>query len=102
MMVYGVEPEGQIDHINGNPSDNRIGNLRLASNAENCRNRGVRSDNKAGFKGVHFRPEINRWRAEITVSGKKKRLGHFKSAQEAHRAYRDASAKYHSEFGRVS
>lgn len=55
LYVYGNYPEGKqpfIDHINGNPSDNRITNLRCSSLAENQKNRKINSNNKSGVLGV--------------------------------------------------
>lgn len=49
---YGEWPEDQIDHINGDKSDNRICNLRPATNEYNCRNKGMSSRNTSGYNGV--------------------------------------------------
>lgn len=54
--VYGDFPEGEqpyIDHINGNPSDNRIENLKVSSHGENQKNRKMNSDNTSGIAGVY-------------------------------------------------
>ena len=52
LLVYGQSPDQFIDHINGVRTDNRLANLRLASDAENKRNVGIRSHNTSGEKGV--------------------------------------------------
>src|SRR5579859_6186486 len=52
-QYYGVRPNF-VDHINRNPLDNRIQNLRVATKSENMRNRPKQSNNKSGYKGVHF------------------------------------------------
>ena len=56
-MASGEEPKGQIDHINGDRSDNRLVNLRDVSQAENQRNAGIRSDNKTGLAGIWRSPK---------------------------------------------
>src|SRR5262245_33505102 len=59
LHVHGSWPAGDIDHVNGNPSDNRIVNLRLATRTQNNAN-SRRRPNTSGFKGVHFCRERNR------------------------------------------
>lgn len=88
-----------VDHIDGNKLNNRRSNLRLATRAENNRNRARRRDNKSGFKGV-TKHSSGRWRATIKANGKFKHLGVFDTPQEAHAAYLDASRYWHGEFGR--
>jgi hypothetical protein len=88
----------QIDHINGNRSDNRLANLRecsVAENAQNMKPRG-RSDNKSGHIGVHWDSHTSKWRAAIKVGGRTIRLGRFGSVQEASEAYARAKASHHS------
>ena len=88
-MEHGSEPADQIDHINGNPSDNRLCNLREATAAENAQNRKRAKINTSGAVGVVA--EGGGWRAQIKVGGRSTRLGLFKTKGEAERAY--ASAK---------
>lgn len=96
LYVYGRLPENQIDHINGIRDDNRIANLREATNAENMQNqkRG-RSDGRSGFLGVSWASREGRWRATITVAGKQKSLGFFDTPEQAHAAYLDSKAELH-------
>lgn len=90
-----------VDHINGNPLDNRRQNLRLANTASNNRNRRVQSGSYTGFKGVHLhRPGW--WRAAIVANGKKHDLGVFRSPVEAARAYDTAAVALHGQFARTN
>jgi hypothetical protein len=72
-----------VDHLNGNPLDNRICNLREADESLNRMNMRMRSDNTSGFYGVFFRKDEQRWRAEICIRGQRIRLGSFKTKEEA-------------------
>lgn len=87
-IVHGVWPTSFIDHVNGNPSDNRIANLRDVScqlNLQNQRNAQKRS--KSGFLGVSFHKAKKRWRAQIAVDNKSIHIGYFDTPESAHEAY---------------
>lgn len=89
-----------VDHINGDGLDNRRSNLRVATNAENGRNRRISVANKSGFKGVDF--NRGRWRATIRDGSRPVFLGRFKTPEEAHDAYCKAAVKLHGDFSRFS
>lgn len=97
-MHTGEWPEVQIDHIDGNPSNNQIDNLRLASNAENQQNRGKYRTNNSGVKGVAWYRAGQKWHAQIQSHGKKYHLGYFDDIEEAAAAYRKAATELHGEF----
>jgi hypothetical protein len=100
LLVHGVWPERDIDHANRNPSDNRLCNLRLATDSQNNANR-VYSRKKSGLpKGV--RVQRKRFGAAITVNGKSSFLGTFPTIEEASRAYEVAAKKAFGEFARVA
>jgi hypothetical protein len=91
---YGEWPKGQIDHINGDPADNRISNLRCVTPQENAQNqKKAKSTNMTGLLGVT--PSGSGFQARITIGGKAKHLGSFRSAQEAHEAYVSAKRQLH-------
>lgn len=79
----GAWPDGQIDHINHVRNDNRIGNLRVVSNAVNAKNMSRRRTNTSGVQGVYWHKGANSWAACITIDGKNKHLGLFGSVESA-------------------
>lgn len=93
LMVYGKFPEDQIDHINGVRDDNRLDNLREATQAQNQQNRSRRS--KRGLIGTYLH-ESGRWCGRIRVNGVTHHLGLFDSAEEAHAAYCEKKEKLHT------
>ena len=90
----GAWPEREIDHINGDRSDNRISNLRSVTSKENSENMAIRSDNKSGAVGVCWNARRSRWVAQVSINGKQKHIGYFKSKDEATQARAKASAEY--------
>ena len=100
-MNHGEIPDGfQIDHINGNPRDNRISNLRLATHTENTRNRKLSKYNTSGYKGVSHSPVGKRWRSRIRIGTKRIGLGSYDNIEDAAAAYAEAAKRYHGEFAR--
>lgn len=84
---YGEWPQDEIDHKDGDRSNNRIGNLRAATSALNKMNRALRRDNKTGTPGITWHHREKRWRARI---GSHKSLGYFLTKDEAVAARRKA------------
>ncbi len=97
LYVYGTWPTKFIDHIDGDPSNNRITNLREATNAENMQNvRRAQIKNKStGLLGVTFDKSRGKFSANITINGKTRKLGRYSTAQEAHQAYLTAKRELH-------
>jgi len=96
---YGYFPK-MIDHINRNPADNRIENLREADKKLNAINSGLISTNTSGYKGVHYfrhGPRVKRWRATIINDGKTISLGYHMTKEEAYEARKKAEIKYWGE-----
>jgi HNH endonuclease len=102
--IMGVSKSSRplVDHINGNPLDNRRSNLRLCTHAENNCNRKRRSDCSSGTSGVHKIPGRDVWQARIQVDGKRVSLGVYKTKEEAVAVRTDALAKYHGSFARYN
>lgn len=89
-------PNSFVDHINGNRSDNRICNLRLADKGQN--NANSRSRRLSLPKGVSR--SGNRFYGQITFKGKRHYLGLFRTPEEAHNAYQEAAKRFHGEYAR--
>lgn len=98
LIATGTWPAEHIDHINGDKTDNRVENLREATNAENMQNRAAPRNNTSGYKGVSWHKRDRKWRAKIQVDGKRRYLGHFDTPEEAHAAYCEAAREHHGEF----
>lgn len=101
LYVYGGMPKDQIDHINGVKTDNRICNLREASNTENCRNVRVGKNNTSGVTGVSWHTRDSCWEAQIMVNRKTIKLGKFHRFEDAVQCRQEAEAHYFKEFVRV-
>jgi len=103
LLYYGEWPEKTVDHINGNPADDRIANLRLASESEQQWNKGVNRNNTSGVKGVSFNKRRNEaglspWEVYITVYYKRIHIGFFNDLEDAVNARREAAMNYHGDF----
>ena len=85
-----------IDHKDHNTLNNRKSNIRICTTSQNTINSKRRSDNNTGFKGVSFRK--GKYIARIMVDQKPIHIGSFKTALEAHEAYKEAAKKLHGEF----
>jgi len=94
-MQTGCWPQAGIDHIDGNPLNNRLQNLRPANQAQNMWNTGRKSNNTSGYKGVHWSTQHKKWTAKIRKKGKKYHLGLFICPKEAHDAYCKAAKEMH-------
>lgn len=96
LYVYGELPKGIIDHINGIRTDNRIANLRDTTRAVNMQNyRAASKNSKSGLLGAYYNKSSKRYNSELTISGRRIRLGSFDTAEEAHAAYVKAKRRHH-------
>jgi len=96
LHVYGEPVPERIDHKDRNRTNNRIGNLRAATHAQNLANTGLWKSNTTGFRGVSRKR--NKFWARITVNRQHIHLGTFTTAEEAARAYNEAAFLYFGEF----
>ena len=94
--MYGKWPAKQIDHINRNKLDNRIANLREATDSENRQNMSLSVKNKSGVTGVTWDKQRKKWFAKITYNYKQIPLGRFDNIKDAANAYAKAKQKLHT------
>jgi len=100
---HGAWPADHLDHINGDRVDNRMVNLREATNRENNKNQKLRCDNTSGVVGVYWDKRSAKWWARIKVDRKSIHLGYFDSIEDAAAARAEAEIKYdfHENHGRI-
>jgi hypothetical protein len=94
------EPDGFVDHRDGDRLNNQRDNFRLATKAQNGFNRGKNRNNTSGRKGVVWRERLGKWLAQIQIDGKNRYLGVFKNIDDASAAYASAAKELHGEFAR--
>ena len=101
---HGVWPNGDVDHINGIRSDNRISNLRAVNRSENMRNSKRYKCNKTGITGVYWHKPSKKYQAKIQVDKKQIHLGLFATKDAAIKARIIAEKEYgfHPNHGRAS
>jgi hypothetical protein len=95
LAMTGEMPDGVVDHIDGNPSNNKWENLRVVSQSENMENRQMKpqANSKTGLIGASPH-SYGGYVAQITRGGQHKYIGYFSTAEEAHKAYMEAASEY--------
>lgn len=99
-MEHNEWPTLMVDHIDGDKTNNRISNLRLATRSQNGMNRGAENNSKSVYVGVS--PSYGRWRSTIVVDKKQISLGTFDDEVSAAQAYDIAAKGIHGEFARLN
>ena len=100
VVIPDVPQDMFVDHINGNPSDNRKENLRVVSKAENTYNKKAHS--QCGYKGVRLHKQSGRWQCRITIEQRHIALGYYSTAEAAAEAYNKAATKHFGEFAKLN
>ena len=99
-FLKNPENKPVVDHIDGNPKNNHLSNLRFATTAENIRNHKVSSRNTSKVTGVHFETKSKRWRVTIMINYKRIHINYFDDFEDAKNARIKAEEKYFGEFKR--
>jgi hypothetical protein len=94
---HGYAPE-QVDHINRNALDNRIENMRAATNSQNCSNRRLFKNNTSGFRGVSWDKIHKKWASYVSFGGKRKTLGFYDDLHEAAKRSESARNEFHGDY----
>jgi hypothetical protein len=87
-LWVGRWPEGDVDHIDGDVTNNNPSNLRDVPHADNQRNRRKPTHNTSGVMGVSFNKQRGNWRARVSMDGKEHHVGFFASPDDAVSALR--------------
>lgn len=103
-LMFGIadEPDMDVDHIDGDPGNERRSNLRLSGHRKNMWNTKLRKGNKSGYKGVSFDSEKQKFQAQIVENKNYHFLGYYHNPEEAARAYDEAARLYFGEFACVN
>lgn len=99
LLHHGFLPK-EIDHIDGNPSNNKINNLREATRSQNNRNQRIHKTNNSGVKNVCFCKKTSKWKVQLTLNNKNKNFGRYKDLELAELVATEARNKYHGGFAR--
>lgn len=96
---YGAIPDGmEIDHIDRDPTNNALTNLRLATRQQNARNNSGHRRRKSGHSGVTFHKRIGKWQAVIRMDNKLKHLGYYATESEATSVRLNAEQQLYGEY----
>jgi hypothetical protein len=102
LYMTGAMPENDVDHIDGDVSNDRFVNLRECTHSQNLKNMKRHADNSSGFKGVYTATKGRSWFAQIHSDGTLHYLGSFPNRDEAAAAYDEAARSLHGEFARLN
>lgn len=98
----GKQPEGLLDHKDGNPLNNAGENIREATDQQNNFNASKQSNNTSGFKGVTWNKQKQKWRTQIQFDGHNMHVGYFTNLDDAVAAYDQKARELHGDFARVN
>lgn len=99
LFHYGYIPQ-IIDHIDGNPHNNKIENLREATQSQNMMNSKIRKNNTSGYKGITFHKKMKKWLAQADFNKKHYYLGLYNTKEEAHAVAKEFRLKNFGEYYR--
>jgi len=97
-IMHGNDPVDCLDHIDGDPLNNRIENLRAATRQQNQCNQKLPRNNTSGTKGVNWNKERSRWQGKVRYKGKAHHTNYFKDKEECAKAVKELREKLHGDF----
>lgn len=95
LCMTGDWPSADVDHIDGDRSNNRWVNLRAATRAENLQNRSATTKSASGVRNVYFDKPSGKWQVKVMRSGRSKSFGYFGTLEEASSVALTAKAEMH-------
>lgn len=101
LWMFGEWPKAYVDHVNRDPADNRLKNLRAATNLQNQGNTKLQRNNTTGFRGVSWSRQRQKYTATLRANGKNQHLGVFRCPTAAHLAYCKAAKQHYGQFARA-
>lgn len=101
LYMTGKWPPNEVDHRNGETTDNRWKNLRFATRSQNAANCRAHKDSVSGVRGVSWDKVNSKWLAQICVNGRNMSLGRYETQKEAAKAYSMAERVYKGTFRRI-
>ena len=99
MYHFGFMPK-IVDHIDGNPFNNKIENLREVSNKQNAQNSKLSKSNTLGYKNVSYKKDIKKYRVRIVINGKETNFGSYDDIELADLVAHEARDKYFGKYAR--
>jgi hypothetical protein len=102
LLGQGKESKLEVDHINGNPLDNRKINLRLCTHQQNSQKRRLQANNTSGAIGVSWDRQRKKYMAQLKVNGKKVFFKRVKTFLDAMILRDEAARKYHGEYAKTN
>lgn len=94
LLHFGEWPEEPVDHMDGNPVNNKISNLRLANRSVNGKNRALARNNSSGCCGVVWASSAGKWQAQIKSDGVSRYLGVYDNMLDAAAARKSAENRF--------
>ena len=91
-----------VDHVDRNPKNNSLSNLRWVTNQQNSMNRTKQNNTSSLYKGVSWYKQNKKWKSQIQLDGKRIYLGYFIDEEEAARAYNEKAIKHFGEFASLN
>ena len=101
-LIMGFPKDKEIDHDDGDPSNNRKYNLRICTHKKNLKNQKMDKKNTSGYVGVGLTRNNKAWRSRIFSDGKEYMLGIYTTKKEAAYAYDYASSLLHKSWGKTN
>lgn len=101
-LIMNPPDDHEVDHISGDPLDNRRENLRIVTRSQNARNLRRHKQFSSRFKGVGWNARRSIWEVKLTLNGRSIYSGQFTSELEAAHAYNAAAIKHFGEFASLN